>query len=590
MEQPTLSPQSNRLIELCEAILAGQADADDLAILLDEMTIGLDKARQDFIDQANKQGEHYLEQMQEEMNFVLQSFEEYQVGLDEIFKYIHGKNVQFIKDGVEIIIEATNHILDYLTVYEAKSLQLGPTSFPILNMLILLTESFNKEEVSEDEFRFMIYNATQFFEKIIDELEGYKGDQALNAIETLKEGYNKFVSGLDKMDEGAKSHNDLIIEDALEIIQESQEIIKSGYSRFNDEMFLEGPTDSPYANLLISSIEGHKNDIFPRDILVENLNKYEEEIRSLRIDVEGLMSIPTENPNLEKEYPRTEEAFDILDEAIDDIKKYFQDSNVLHLNQAVEKIKKGTKLLKESQVIYDDIGEREGKITCIRCGHLNDPSARVCGQCNAVLPKIEGAPTIQSTFQVGEAGEIDSGFGQEFVMTENVKKIVDASADLRDGRITFEEYEKTLKWMEGILRSSQSELEAGRTTVNIEIYAEEDRELAEEQKEMVDDTVSLLRDGLEEFLQGIAQLRQFGEDPDVEHLRQGLETCIEASMKIYQVQKIGEISERELAKFEAEEDRAEEDETEDEEEPLMPTDTISGSMVSDSDSNYDGII
>jgi len=583
MEQPTLSPQSNRLIELCEAILEGQADVEELEALLDEMTIGLEKARQDFMDQANKQGEHYLEQMQEEMNLVLQSFDEYQAGLDEIFKFIRERNVDYIKNGVSIIIEATNHILDYLTVYEAKSLQLGPTSFPILNMLILMTESFNKGEISEDEFRFMIYNATQFFEKILDELDGYEGDKALDAIETLKEGYEKFVEGLDKMDEGAKAHNDLIIEDALEIIRESQEIIKSGYTKFNDEMFLSGPTESPYANLLISSIEGHKQGIFPKDIVMENLTKYEEEIRSLRVDVEGLMSIPTENPELEEEYPRTEEALDTIDEAIEDVKAYFNDNNVQHLNQAVDKLKKGVEILKESKDTYDDIGEREGKIACIRCGHLNDPSARVCGKCNAVLPKIEGEPAMQSTFQVGEAGQIDSGIGQEFVMTENVKKIVDASADLRDGRITFEEYEKTLNWMEGILRKSLMEMEAGQTTINIDSFAEEDKELATEQKEMIDDTIDLLRDGINEFMRGITQLRQFGADPDVEHLRQGLETCIEASMKIYQVQKIGEIAENELAKLEAEEGAALEDE------PQMPTDTITGSMSGESDSGYGGI-
>ncbi|MCD4783909.1 MAG: hypothetical protein K8T10_08820 [Candidatus Eremiobacteraeota bacterium] len=580
MEQATLSPQSNRLIELCEAILAGQADADELATLLDEMTIGLDKARQDFIDQANKQGEHYLEQMQEEMEFVLQSFDEYQNGLDEIFKYIQGENVKFIKDGVEIIIEATNHILDYLTVYEAKSLQLGPTSFPILNMLILLTESFNKEEISEDEFRFMIYNATQFFEKIIDELEGYEGDQAPEAIEKLKEGYDKFVVGLDKMDEGAKAHNDLLIEDSLEIIRESQEIIKSGYTKFNDEMFLDGPTDSPYANLLIATIEGHKNDIFPKELLMENLKLYEDEIRSLRVDVEGLMSLPTENTELEGEYPRTEESLDTINEAIEEVKTYLQDNNTQHLTKAVEKLKKGVGLLKESQKIYDDIGEREGKTACIRCGHLNDPISKVCGKCNAVLPKIEGGPTMQSTFQVGEAGQIDSGFGQEFVMTENVKKVVDASADVRDGKITFEEYDNTLKWMEGLIISSRRELDAGRTTIYVESYAEEDREAATEQKELVDDTISLLREGLDEFLQGIAQLRQFGADSDVECLRQGLQTSIEASMKIYQVQKIGDIAEGELAKIEVEMAKSAE------EEPQMPTDTISGSIVTDSDSNY----
>jgi len=501
MEQPTLSPQSNRLIEMCEAVMTGQADISELSELLDEMYKGLEKARQDFISQANKQGKKYLEQMQEEMKLVLESFDEYQQGLDGISLYLQGRNVQYIKDGVPIIIDATNNILDYLTVYESKSLQLGPTSFPILNMLILLTETYNKGELGEDEFRFMIHNATEFFNKIIDEFEGYEGDEAIEAIETLKEGYHKFVDGLDKMDEGAKAHNELLLEDALEIIKSSQEIMKSGYMKFQDEMFLSGPTASPYDNLMLSTIEGHKKGVFPKDILIENLEKYEEEIISLRIDVEGLLSIPHENPAIDDEAPRTEQAFDLLEEAIDEIKCYFQDDDMSHLDIAAERIKEGSNILEESRKVYDDIGEREGKVACVRCGNLNDQGSYSCTQCNAMLPKImEGA--IQSTFTVQEGGEIGTGIEQDFMMTENLKKLVDASAAVRDGRIEFDEYEKTLNWMERILKTSLQEMEAGQTTINIDAFAEEDRELAGQQKEMIDDTVSLMMEGINDFLEG----------------------------------------------------------------------------------------
>lgn len=546
---PTLSPQSNRLIELCEAVMTGQADANQLTGLLDEMNQGLDKAREDFITQANQQGERYLEQMQEEMKLVLESFDEYQAALDEISLYLQGRNVQHIKNGVAVIIEATNHILDYLTVYEAKSLQMGPTSFPILNMLILLTDTFKKGEVQAEELRFMIYNASQFFGKILDELESYDGDQATSSIEILKEGYNKFIEGLEKLDEGVQDNNDLIIDDALEIIRISQQTMRDGYSRFREEMFLEKPTKSKWSNLIISTIDGFRKNIFPQDVLMENLTKYQEEMRSLRINVEGLLSIPHENPSIDEEAPRTEQALDLIDEGIDEVKMYFQDNNTSHLDTAVKKIIEGTDLLQESKEVYDDIGEREGKVGCLRCGHLNDPTANSCEKCNAMLPKMmTGA---QSTFQVGEAGQIDSGREQEFVMTENVQKIVDACASVRDGLISFEEFDKTLKWMENNVAIQENMLASGQTTINVDSFAPEEREAAIQQKELIDDTMNLLREGIEDLRNGLETLRLFITDEDVEHLRTGLELIVESSIKVHKVEKISELAEKEIAKLES---------------------------------------
>ncbi|MCE1245680.1 MAG: hypothetical protein LWY06_03430 [Firmicutes bacterium] len=548
MEKPTISPQSNKLIEMCEAVLTGNANVDDLAELLTEMNTGLAKAKEDFVAQTEKQDEYYREQMQNEMDLVLQSFAEYQNGLDEISKFTIRQSAEHINNGVNIIIDATNHILDYLTVYESKSLQLGPTSFPILNMLILMTESFNKGELEEDEFRFMIYNAGQFFRKIQAELDGYSGDEAVEAIQTLRDGYNKFIEGLDKMDEGAQSHNTLIIEDSIEIIRDSQELIKAGYMKFNEQMFLSGPTDSPKANLLISAVEGHKKGTFPRELLEDVLVKYEEDMHNLRTTIEGMMQIPTENKDVVDEFPRTEEAFDLIEDGMEEIRLYLQDSSPAHLDASVEKIKEGNKLLKESKETYDQIGEKEGKISCIRCGFLNESSANLCGKCNALLPKISGTSNLQSTFQIGEAGSMASATGEEFVMTSNLHKLIEDSAAVRDGKITFEQYEKTLHWMEGLLDKAMEEAESPRATINVEQFSEEDRDSALKQKELVDDTMGLMKEGLEQFNEGIQILRQFGEDSDIAHLREGLEIVLEAHMKLQQVEKISNLAVKEIEK------------------------------------------
>lgn len=551
-EKPTLSPQSNRLLEMCQGLLDGDKTPEELSSLLEEMYEGLEKARNDFVSQYEAQDEEYAQKMADEMELVLASFEDYHAALDKISAYFSDNNTNHIVEGMEMIIQATNAMLDMLTVYESKSLQIGPTSFPILNMLILLSDGFKKGDIPEDEFRFMIYNASQFFHKMIDEAESYDREKAKDAIETLKSGYEKFILGLEKLDEGAETHNDLLIDDGLEIIRESQEIIKSGYDKFNEEMFMAGPTESPFTNILISTIEGVREGHFPKELLAENLAKYQEHMDDLRIDVEGISSLPIENEEITEELPKTIQAFDISDEACDLIRQYLQDDNMAHLESAVEKLKKSTRMLKESHEKYEEIGEREGKIACVKCGNLNDSMNNVCSSCGAILPKIVGEAVGGSTFAIGESGEIGAGDYEDFVMTENFKKLVDDSARVRDGKITIEEYNKTLDWMENLLLQGLKKAEHP-PVINLETIPEEAREEAAEQKKMAEETIELLREGINEFLGAIGELRLFQEDQDVEHLRTGLQIGLEASIKLQQVQKIGEIAEAELAKIEAEE-------------------------------------
>ncbi len=550
MDKPTLSPQSNRLLEMCQGVLDGEVEPEELADLLDEMYEGLEKAREDFIQEVEKQSEEYQQKMQVETDLVLASFDDYRDAMDKIYSYFRTNNPNDISEGMDMIIQATNAMLDTLTVYESKSLQIGPTSFPILNMLILLCDGFKRGDIPEDEFRFMIYNARQFFQKLIDEAKNYEGDKARGAIETLMAGYEKFIEGLDKMDEGALAKNDLLLDDALEIIKESQEIIKSGYDKFSDEMFLDGPTESPYTNILISTIQGVREGVFPKDLLSENLQKYQEHMDNLRVEIEGIASMPIEDPEIAEELPRTLQAFDISDEACDLIRQYLQDGNAAHLEVAVKKLIESTKMLKESKEKYDEISEREGKIACVKCGALNDPSNKVCSKCGAKLPQIVGE-TVSSTFAVGEGGEIGAG-DVDFVMTENLKKLIEDSAKVKDGLITFEEYEKTLNWMQNLLEQGLRQAEKA-PVINLDSIPEDKRAEAEEQKKMAEETIELLKEGIYEFMDAISELRLFLEDEDIEHLRSGLQKAFEASVKLYQVQKIGEIAEKELAKMEQEE-------------------------------------
>ncbi|MFP4497543.1 MAG: hypothetical protein ACLFQV_04970 [Vulcanimicrobiota bacterium] len=542
MDKPTLSPQTNKLLEVCQGVLEGQTKPRVLMDLLDEMYQGLEKAQADFMEQLHQQNEEYIEQMKNETDMVFAAFEAYEIALNEINSFFQNKNPESIKKGMDMAIKATGDILDSLTIYESKSLQLGPTSFPILNMLILLTDSYKKGEVKEDEFRFMIYNAGQFFEKLIDETEKYDKERGKEAIESLREGYERFIKGLENLDEAAKANNELMMDDALEIIRESQEAIKKGFDKFNDEMFLDKPTESPYANLLINTIEGVREGTFPKELLQENLEKYQEHIDSIRIDVEGISTLPIEDEEIVNELPKTIEGLDLSDDACELIRQYMADNNAAHLEAAINKLKESTELLKESQEKYEEIGEREGKIACVQCATLNEAGTKMCVNCGAILPVSYGE-TISTSFTMDESGKMATPDEIGFVMTDHMEKLVNESARVRDGMISFEEYSKTLDWMESKVRTGLAQADK-IPDVDMSKVPDEEKERAAQQQQVVEETRELLKEGLKEMKEALDTMRLFGRDEDVEHLRKGLEMAIEASIKIQQVEKLGEQAEQ----------------------------------------------
>lgn len=538
MQQPTLSPQSNRLIEVCNALMEGKAGNDDLSSILEEMYDGIEKAKEDFLQEANKQGEKYVEQIKFEMEKVLECFENYQESMDEIGAYLEDGDKSHLKTGVEMVVEATGHLLDGLALYESKSLQIGPTSFPVLNMLILLSQGFNRGDIPETEYRAMIQNAIKYFSLNVKELEEYKGDQAKSAVKVLLDGFTKFVDGLKRIDEFAQSHDESAINEALEYIHESQKTIQEGYDKYYDEIFLDGPTESPYANQLISIIDGHKKGIFNNEILAEHVGIYEEEVTRTKNELEEILSQPYQSEDIDSELPRTEDSFDMLDDAVDDVKTYLEDNDKTHLDEAIRKLIEGTANLKKSQTAFEAIGEKEGKISCIHCGAYNDFGVKVCGKCGAILPQMAGIE--QSTFQLGESGQMASSATGQVVMTENLKKIVDATEALYEEEISFDEFEATLDWMEDNLRNSEGKVGAMSMKINTDAMSEAEVEAAEKLQTIMEDTLELMREGINDFYDGINTLRSYGDNPDPEILKNGIETCTRASAKIYEVEQVSD--------------------------------------------------
>jgi hypothetical protein len=538
MDKPTLSPQSNKLLDMCAGLLEGKLNPDDLWNFMEEIYESLDKARIEFIEQIDKQGIEFKEKIKHETDLVLSSFDSYLEGLDMISAYYQSSNSEDIHQGMKMIISSTEDMLNRLTAYETRSLQIGPTSFPVLNMLIMLSEGFRNGSVTKQDFRFMINNTNIFFNKMIKEAESYKGTEGRDAINMLREGYYSFLEGLKLLDEGAENNNTNLIKEGLKIIESSQEVISEGYEAYNEEMFLNGPTDSPVTNLLISTIKGVREGSFPRELLAENVERYQQHIDAIKAEFEAASGIPLDEV-IEEEIARTLNASEISDEACEEIRDFLQNGNPHLLERAFEKLTRSAEIFREASDILNSLGNRDGKITCLKCGTLNEAANNNCVKCKSVLTKIPGQDS--STFIVGENGELLLEDENEFIMTENVYILLEGAEKVINGKAPFEDFVPVLDWMEELLNATYEESRKVPTVGFDEVFGL-NTPVFQHYRKLAVDTIGLLQIGLDEFLDAIREMRQFQHDGDKIHFRNGIKGVLEASKKLQFVQKIEDLA------------------------------------------------
>lgn len=537
-QEPTRSQQTNRLIALCQAVASG-SDPGPLHSYLEERRTGLAGARADFLHRAGAEGESFRSGFRPEIDAVVEQFDLHAAALDEIVAWFEDHDPDHLDAAVASLIENTPKLLQALENYEAKFLVVGPTEFPMVNILLKAVPNVKSGQLPASELQAMLKGAVETFQKAIAEIDAsaMKNDPG---VPERRLGYERVLEGLVRMQQWGADGQVAHLDAGLEIVEDGHHQLQAAHNKFQEAQFTGGPTTSPMANWVISAAEGLRAGKYPPEILQQALQWFSEETNRIRENFEATAGTPTTSVLIQEELPKTMEAFDLMDEALVFLRNARSADD---LAQGVAGLKDAVQRLHESQKAYLEAGEREGKVLCPQCQRPNAPENRRCEQCGMTLPRVmDEAYTAGalSTFEVRENQPRGLSDEDQMVMTTNLKRLFDAAEAVHARQITDDEFLEVVAWAEGLLNDAERRL-ADLPTLDVQLeIPEEERATFQEQKAMADETRDLLRRGIDEFRDGLGTMRSYVERPDQQTLVLGIRTVWEGAKKIHQCQKMGD--------------------------------------------------
>lgn len=538
-KKPTRSEQTNQLLSLCQGVFDGLVAEQAAREALDAREQQLDVARGEFAEgvAAELAANPDAQQWEPYAQVVLVAFDEYRASLGQLRGALRPKGAALEK-AMKALIVATERMLLATDAYEARLVSQGTSAHPMQNFLINMTEAVKRGDLSKDGYADILAKGRAYFEKCMNEMRNAPESEPAQAIAALLAAFGQCRDGITELERYLSDGDTAHLDAGLERLEQGQVAVAEGFALHRTQKFAAGPTSSAVANTFISAAQMVKQGQYPVETFVHDVASLREHLAKVRAGFEGACQAATANTAIQEEIPRAMEAFDLHEEAIEAYLRYVENKVPAELDTGNAKLIEAMKRLDEAKVAFESISESEGKAHCPRCGTLNAVGARMCGSCNAALPWT--ATDATTSFAIGEGGQVDSS-EQPFVVTDHMKKVIEDTNRVAAGEITGQQYCATLDWMGRIAREGQASL-ASLPGLVVESFPEDEQERAQMEKGLIDETCGMLAEAIEALLASLEELRRFVDDGDQEHLIVGLREFWDASQRVHQVQRLGQMA------------------------------------------------
>lgn len=537
---PTRSTQTNQILALCQAVLDGGGAEADARRAVDERDAALDTSRREFADAvaADLEADPAAQQWYPFAQTVLAGYDEYKKALGELRDGLKARGKP-LESAILALTIATERLFLATDAYEARMVSEGPSRFPMQNYLANMTHLVREGTLSREGYSDILDRTRAYFESCLKEMQNAPESEPPDAIARLMAAFGQCVDAMTEMQRWLQDGDTAHLDRGLTQLEDGQAACETGFAFHRQQKFAAGPTSSAVANAFISAAQQVKAGHYPVEAFMENVAQLEMHAQRIRKDFESACQVSTTSATIQEEIPRAMEAFDLHDEAIEAYRRFLEHKNPADLDEGNARLIEAMKRLDEAKMTFDSVSEREGKTVCPRCGTLNDPANRVCGQCNAALPRMAGGE--HTSFEIGEGGAVAPG--QDYVLTDNMKRVIEETNKIATGDITPDQYRATLRWMEGVVAAGETSL-AAQPNLVVDHFPEEEREQAAVEKGLVDETKAMLADGLQRMRGSLKEMEEFLADGDQQHLMTGLRAFWDASQQVYQVQRIGQMAAR----------------------------------------------
>jgi len=304
----------------------------------------------------------------------------------------------------------------------------------------------------------------------------------------------------------------------------------------------ETPTmSSPHLEALQNAYRGLKSGELTRQDLVDTLEYFTLALDKTVSDFQVLSRKPPENPRVAEQLPKVELAYQQHYDALGMMREFLETDNWALFDQALEVIKEATVTLHRSFDAFMEVDLLAQQKPCVKCGHMNPIQANSCEKCQAKLMVSPHAEASSVGLDFREAGGMPEV--PQFVMTSNLRRIMETCNGVLEGRTSNQEFEQMLNWMSGILQESRQEADNLARNASAKTEA---GELNPDEAEVVRETVLMLETGVSRFEEAMIYMRKYLNDGNTAHVVDGFKLVLEGSVPLQAVIKLDEEVKRRL--------------------------------------------
>ncbi len=295
-----------------------------------------------------------------------------------------------------------------------------------------------------------------------------------------------------------------------------------------EELRYDSFSQSPYFSELIRITNGVIEGRFSGDALTERLTFmqifWERTFKEFTI----YKTQKVNNQIIADRIPILEEAYRNCGAGLAEMAVFYEDGNLEHLSSGIATVKYASDILVESFSIIDQALHKDEVKTCFRCGGANELNARICSNCQAVIPNYTSYESPSKGLDITVEETITAV--PERYITTNILKLMEVVNGFKMGEGNPEDLANTLEWLWNKLQQGKEMHQKMQIPPTID-----DAETIQK--------LELSRDcmaaGIQKLENALIEMNVFFEDGEVSHLTEGLEIALSGNDDIVEVQRMG---------------------------------------------------
>lgn len=520
--QASVNP-TEQVLEVVQAIQAGNGDVAQLSELLNQRRREMNKNFANFLAAVEGQGEDFEHNLADEIGGVETHFLEYDEAIKKLATFETEKKAEILKEGAHDLQEAAGRLRLAMQRYEERYLSLGPSQFPMVNYLTNVAAQVVAEKINPALWENACNLYVDFYGKAVAEIDAssYKDKESVvarrAALAELEALLKVFRS------EGAKGATPERLQDLSEILVD----LEAAVEQFNTEEVGLSPSTSPRANIIIHATRGVLNGKLPSAVLKKLTASYLALVQSSISELQSASHTKTDSMLLSEEVANLLEASEAIEDALLLLRSYSEGQNVSaeEVELALEQLHVNADKVQASNVTLTSFNETAGKTICPGCSTPNDPDSKTCKKCSRALPQMAGSEVQGSSFQLVEGEEPSGETGEELILMSKVKALFDACQSFDAGTLPAAE-------LAVYLEQAHADLAQARRVVGALQVPEIPDDIPEEHRAFIEEANDLGVMGLDTVLEGIA-LADEGIDKLTNCLEHHTRESLEDGMRTY---------------------------------------------------------